>query len=442
LFRLRINDAWTRVEEIQLFRKTDGLPTDYQLGLCVLGDSLVINTSAGPLLLEVNGSGKPMFTPLAPAGKPVKWLSGRPGELLVVDNHTVSLVKDNRLEDQWHLALVPGFENTVVLPNGDYLFCLENGFARRVHTSAPAAGRRKIGPGIRWMETADGEARYSATSPPVNPLPYAQNTVRFRFASPVFDRAPVYYWKLDGLTESWSEGQTEPEKEFSHLPEGNYVFRVRTGVDGPEASLAFRIAPPWYRSLGAWIVYLLMVAGLVFVVEKFNRRRLEMQREHLEEENRRELERQRAEAEREMLALEVDNKSKELSNAAFNLIRKNEVLQHLKDTLLETKNDPRVLSKIVREIDAHLESDHDWEIFESSFNAVHDDFFKRLMHDFPDMTPGDLRLAAYLKMNLSSKEIAPLLNISVRGVENKRYRLRRKLGLPEDANLAEFMINY
>jgi DNA-binding CsgD family transcriptional regulator len=162
----------------------------------------------------------------------------------------------------------------------------------------------------------------------------------------------------------------------------------------------------------------------------------------LEEEKERELTRQRAEAEREILVLEVQNKSRELSNAALNLIRKNEVLQRLKDDLLDSKNDPRALQKIMRLIDEHLEGDHDWEIFEESFNRVHDDFFKRLMHDFPNLTPGDMRLAAYLKMNLASKEIAPLLNISVRGVENKRYRLRTKLGLPEEANLTEFVMGF
>ena len=143
-----------------------------------------------------------------------------------------------------------------------------------------------------------------------------------------------------------------------------------------------------------------------------------------------------------MLALEVENKTRELSNAAFNLIRKNTALQHLKEDLLSSDKDAASLRKIVRRIEEHLEGDHDWEIFEESFNRVHDDFFVRLLHDFPDLTPGDLRLAAYLKMNLASKEIAPLLNISVRGVENKRYRLRKKIGLPEEANLTEFILNF
>lgn len=190
------------------------------------------------------------------------------------------------------------------------------------------------------------------------------------------------------------------------------------------------------------IGYFLVIIGLLWQLEQYNRRRLDRQLQRLEAEKAAELARQRTEAEHEKLLLEVNNQSRELSNAAFNLIRKNEVLQGLKDDLQDLKNDPAAVRKIIRHIDEHIESDHDWAIFEESFNRVHDDFFKRLMHDFPELTPGDLRLAAYLKMNLSSKEIAPLLNISVRGVENKRYRLRKKLGLSEEANLTEFILSF
>lgn len=65
---------------------------------------------------------------------------------------------------------------------------------------------------------------------------------------------------------------------------------------------------------------------------------------------------------------------------------------------------------------------------------------KTLKDKYPDLTPSDLRLCAFLRMNLASKEIAPLLGISVRGVENHRYRLRKRLNLDADSNLTEFMI--
>ena len=87
-----------------------------------------------------------------------------------------------------------------------------------------------------------------------------------------------------------------------------------------------------------------------------------------------------------------------------------------------------------------MTSEESWRIFEDNFNEVHEDFLKRLKQQFPDLSPGDLKLAAYLRMNLSSKEISPLLFISVRSIENKRSRLRKKLGLKEEDNLVDFII--
>jgi DNA-binding CsgD family transcriptional regulator len=81
-------------------------------------------------------------------------------------------------------------------------------------------------------------------------------------------------------------------------------------------------------------------------------------------------------------------------------------------------------------------------MFENLFDQAHENFFRRLKLAYPDLTPSDFRLCAYLRMNLSSKEIAPLLNISIRGVEEKRYRLRKKLNLTADQNLTDFIIGF
>ena len=78
-------------------------------------------------------------------------------------------------------------------------------------------------------------------------------------------------------------------------------------------------------------------------------------------------------------------------------------------------------------------------MIQSSFDAIHNDFFKKLEARYPQLSYKDKMLCAYLKMNLISKEIAPLLNISVRGVEISRYRLRKKLNLDEKTNLADFL---
>jgi DNA-binding CsgD family transcriptional regulator len=92
-----------------------------------------------------------------------------------------------------------------------------------------------------------------------------------------------------------------------------------------------------------------------------------------------------------------------------------------------------------KKIDENISNQDDWQIFENNFERAHDKFFTKMKTNYPDLTSSDLRLCAYLHMNLSSKEIAPLLGISVRGVENHRYRLRKKMNLEHDENLVEII---
>ncbi|MBK6997420.1 MAG: hypothetical protein IPH31_21865 [Lewinellaceae bacterium] len=131
----------------------------------------------------------------------------------------------------------------------------------------------------------------------------------------------------------------------------------------------------------------------------------------------------------------------------MHLVQKGEILTTLQAELekaLEKKPSSQTLQedirRIIRTMQFDTQLDEDWEHFAIHFDSVHGDFLKRLRERYPQTSPNDLRLCAYLRMNLSTKEIANLLNISVRGVEGSRYRLRKKLGLPGDANLVEIMM--
>ena len=438
LLRLRLSADFSTVLGVQTFSEADGLPTDYQLDLTQMDDDVFVNVA--PVALRVQTKGDSAYFEAFEAKWQVrKWLPVN-GCRFALDSSGLCAWADQQRYDL-PLNLVPTYENVVALDDTTYLFCLENGYAllNRHRLSELRPRSSAMAPVIHLIEASDGVSVAAAQGLRFS---YDQNSLTFRFSVPFFEHAPRFSWYLDGFSEGWSAWQTSPEREFTNLPSGRYTFRLRTDVGPEEATLSFEIAPPWYRSFAAMIGYFLVIIGLLWQLEQYNRRRLDRQLQRLEAEKAAELARQRTEAEHEKLLLEVNNQSRELSNAAFNLIRKNEVLQGLKDDLQDLKNDPAAVRKIIRHIDEHIESDHDWAIFEESFNRVHDDFFKRLMHDFPELTPGDLRLAAYLKMNLSSKEIAPLLNISVRGVENKRYRLRKKLGLSEEANLTEFILSF
>jgi len=141
----------------------------------------------------------------------------------------------------------------------------------------------------------------------------------------------------------------------------------------------------------------------------------------------------RAILERDKLDAEIHYKNKELTTHTLHLAKKNEILAELKDKVSQLQGgyDTRA---IINKINFDLKDEENWEHFTQYFEKVHTDFTKTVLKQFPNITPNELRLMALLKMNLTSKEIANMLNITADGVKKARQRLRKKMELtPEDS---------
>jgi DNA-binding CsgD family transcriptional regulator len=151
----------------------------------------------------------------------------------------------------------------------------------------------------------------------------------------------------------------------------------------------------------------------------------------------------------QQLQYELRHKSQELASSTMNLIRKNEILLEIIDNLSKVTNDINTnqdtktvlsrINKMERNIKQNIENDANWKRFEENFDLVYENYLKRLSEMYPDLNTSDKKLCAYLKMDLSSKDIAQLLNMSIRSIEMNRYRLRKKMDLDRDVNLSEFL---
>ncbi|MEJ6792238.1 MAG: LuxR C-terminal-related transcriptional regulator [Lacinutrix sp.] len=139
------------------------------------------------------------------------------------------------------------------------------------------------------------------------------------------------------------------------------------------------------------------------------------------------------------LQQDIDSKSRELAISTMSMIKKNEFLNTIKSEL-NNKDANLNIKSVIRIIDKNINNTDDWKFFQEAFNNADKDFLKKLKAEHSILTPNDLKLCAYLRLNLSSKEIAPLLNISARSVEVKRYRLRKKMNLPHKTSLANYII--
>jgi ligand-binding sensor domain-containing protein/DNA-binding CsgD family transcriptional regulator len=297
------------------------------------------------------------------------------------------------------------------------------------------------------------------------------NSFRFEYSSPLNENqnSVEYSYMLKGLDDTWSKWTKKTEKEYTNLPAGSYTFYVRArNYSGPQSqptSYSFTILPPWYQTSWAYIFYVFIFGGVVFLIYRRQKYKfIAQQRRHEEEQKRlqylHQLELDKSEKEiialkNEKLQADIQTINTELASVAMHLLQKGELLTRIKDELTRLKNgngngngngnhdhNGEEFKKIIRILKEEDKLDKDWENFAVHFDNVHSDFIKELKYNYPNLSANELKLCAYLRMNLSSKEIAQLMNISVRGVEISRYRLRKKLMLATETNLFDFLMQF
>lgn len=264
---------------------------------------------------------------------------------------------------------------------------------------------------------------------------------------------PNLFYKLDDDTEfvSVSNGLIV----LNNLSSGGHALKVYKH-DGANydnvANFEFSVAKPWYFSFWMILLYLLIIGAVLFFYYKWNKLRymqklrlqaeeLKHQREILEMELKAENELNMQEYQKHILELELQTKSSEVAGKSLSIAKQSEMIENIQNILDSEKDFNKLKSEIKKAIKINEVNKHEWEIFETNLNQIHNEFIINLSKKYPNLTPKDIKLCVYLKMNLSSKEIAPMMNISFRGVELHRYRLRKKLNLSQEENLSKFLLS-
>ncbi len=311
---------------------------------------------------------------------------------------------------------------------------------------------------------------------------YNWNSFHFEFTSPLYEQQAniEYSYYLKGYDKKWSDWGDKTEKEYTYLPAGSYNFQVKArnnlGNESAIYSYCFIVLPPWYQSWWAYALYACLVLYGGYWVYCWQKKKFILQRQRYEDEQKRlqylhqlEVEKYAEEQKRqqflhqleleknekeivtlrnEKLEAEIAFKNKEMASTTMHLVKKGELITRMKDELQRlTRNTDHEKSldafkKMIKTLGEDDKMDKDWEHFTIHFDKVHNDFFVALKEKHPNLTANELKLCAYLRMNLSTKEIAQLMNISVRGVEISRYRLRKKLKIPTETNLFTYFLDF
>lgn len=462
----------------------DGLPTPYNTFISKVDGEIVFSTEKGFYIYDKTNDtilpdtimnnrygGALTYSAIFQSGYNMLTLSGK----VCMNYNRLSGASSSMRMLSSKVEPLMGWEKIEVI--NDTLFVLPNyyGFAYIYSSGTTAILEYKDGKTYAAINTVSlsnlGDsiiyARNYFNKTYVPEISYDNNSVKFRFGEYDLedDGAFRYECRLQGR-EEWM-ANTSKIKEYTNLEEGDYVFELMAICADGEIytdSFQFKILPPWYRTVWAIIAYVLIfILGITLFMRSVSRRveagkavvaqekdeLMQEKQQEFERENERK-ERQIVELEKEKLREELNHKSQEMANLLMNFSRKNETLINIKAELqkildkmkLNTESSgseaKRMIVTLKGAIDTNMESDDLLKRFEDEFDLVHNGYMKKLRASYPDLSRNELLMCAYLKMNLSSKEIAPLLNMSVRGVETMRYRIRKKFGLEREDGLIEF----
>jgi len=352
-------------------------------------------------------------------------------------------------------GLVNGARQPIVIHQDYAFYPVYNGFALKYLRSGDETSGQVYSLCVRKME-AIGRNHDKTDFYPGAVIPFRQNSLKIECIVPNLDNV-LYQYRLDE-SGKWSPWDSNNTFELFNLKRGKHTLFVRASMNNEmlqTLAIPFRIEAPWFHSWLAYLIYFVTAVLIVYGLLSLQKLSLKKHRkQHLIKEQRslrEQAEKHRQEMmmlEQDMLKVEYNKLKQQLKAKTIELAckarvddEKNRMLLSLKEKFERVQKEPALAQMTLKEINRILESYINTEIntFEIQIDELHQEFYKKLKDSYPGLSNHDLRLCAYLKIGLNSREIADILNILPSSAFISRSRLRKKLDIGADEDLYEFL---
>ena len=460
VYLLKTNEAYDRVLS---FSETD-VKKSIKSSLTKYNNKIYYSANEGVFYLDTMSLNFKKDTILSELYNCTDYISGKlinaNNKLFSFTNDNISYVQKERLTTNYELFSIPmpnnvretkdGYENILYIEKDKYLIGTTSGYIITDLTSKNTFNNTiKIDEitanSIEGKEKPLGLKDYGSLKNNINHIKISFSVSNYSKYLP-----SLFQYRLKGFNKNWSDWTSKSEVYFENLRHGEYEFEVKAKLGAEEisshVSYSFTIAKPWYLRTSSLVIYFFSAILLLIIINILHRNYFKNKQEKILKQKEKELEIKQLENEQQLmhfknldLQKDIDSKNRELGLSTMNLIKRNELLGTIKKELGGTKKIEDI-SNVVKLINNNLNTSDDWKLFEEAFKNTDKGFMKKLKSEHTNLTSNDLRLCTYLRLNLSSKEIAPLLNISIRSVEVKRYRLRKKMNLPHEASLSSYIL--
>jgi len=348
--------------------------------------------------------------------------------------------------------LIYSYENIKKIADNQFLVCTSKGFTLLNTQFVPTQSQdiavciRDIGIYTDVMASMPLSHELSYYSKHAIKFPYNHKTIYVRFALPNYENNGNirYSYRLKGHSENYSLPSFDNIVTFTKLSPGEYTLQIKATIEGSDQvfrsqDFKMKVSPPWYLDWEGFGLALLLLCVIIYFSRRYLQRRWQQQKQQLSLKHEQEI----AKIENRLLQEKLKSQNDELLRVTDSMLYKSDLVNQIDEEIgkLSTGKTAFIdITGLKHLVEKNKHPEEEWKIFEAKFNKIYDNYLVRLNSKYKGMTPADLKLAAYIRMNLSSKEIASLLNISTKSVEMGRYRLRKKLKLGHDRNLTEFLM--
>ena len=472
IYQLELSADLQYIEKTRLYDKQQGLPSNLYNNLIPLPDQLLFGTQNGVYqydpgtdLMEAN----PLFNGILDTTTLTRKLySGPNGKFLAIQNYyrtdetllieiledgssTIQKTPFQKLKGQ----LIPAFESVLFLNDQQILFGGKQGLIIYDATFGQLSPKEhqcwidQISLGKSDQILFKGYPMQQANTRQLIPIKPSE-TLQFQYSSSFFEAIPymMYASYLEGYDEVWQNWTDDNQRSFNNLPEGDYTFWVKAkniyDVEGLSSAYSFRIKEQGkdFMNWSNWPVLLLfslITIGLLLLIwhqlsrpaERIRVLQRELQQKQSKIEHHKS---KKAEWKREKEQMNQKLSHSLLRNEIYTgLIQKMEQLSQKNVSAKELEKTLQEFQDNLKGVELEMTARQQLET---------DDFLSKIKAAHPTLTPRELRLCSYLRLNISSKEIAEYLGISIRGVESLRYRLRKKLALSKEQDLTDFILKY
>lgn len=472
VYKISLTGEGDSITGVKFYNSRKGFPSDLFINVFKINNEIIFGTQNGVYRYdEMNDSIviHPLYYSIMGNRNHVKYMhTDKRGRIWYIMDEITNIL-DLHPDGSWSVENVPskklsleyypGFENIFFFDNGDALFGTKDGLVY-FNKQVPFQPESDFNVIITNVATTGSEPflffnerlRFFGDTSQIMKveIPFNRRNLRFDFTACFYENINQIEFStyLEGYDEEWSEWNSTRFKEYTNLSNGKYAFHVKAKnvyeKESKEMIFRFFLLPPWYKTPLAYVFYFIFLSFLIWLLFKARTAHFEHEKKRIIEEQKEARDIEQIRYHEEKLMADLENKNKELAASAMKIIYKNEKMLEIKKLIEDVSSESKIkieqrLSSLMQFIERELKDDQ-WDDFELRFDQANNNFIKKLKEAYPDLSHHDLKICAYLRMNLDTKEIAQILNMSVRGVETARFRIRKRIGLDQAENLSDFIL--